>query len=191
MNKYFCTFLALFSTLFVGATCQAELKKCHGVWTNKPCEGQVEGAIAEATSVPRAPGAVELDRKKLWIHDLDTKRFGAKQQYGLDFDLSEARKICLESPSSLSDCRKAVDDKMSEIDSKLQSTAERKRAEAEISKPTPAQQPNITIINQHQENKVVIERRATPTPLGGVNVGAGVDIGNIVGGSASSKKPRR
>jgi hypothetical protein len=45
----------------------AEIRKCNGVWTNKPCDSPEEQRLPEKHRTPRPQSEIDLDRKKLLI----------------------------------------------------------------------------------------------------------------------------
>ncbi len=117
--------LCCFSTPVLG-----ELTQCDGVWTNKPCEGARVGGIAERQRPLRLQSEIDLDRKKLLIHDLEMRAISARRDYSLEIGLLAERALCLSQESSIAECEAAVDTKRKELEERSLAAAKLRATQA-------------------------------------------------------------
>lgn len=101
----------------------AELNQCNGVWTNKPCVGARGESIAEKERTPRTQSEIELDGKRLLIHDLEIRATSARKDFNVEVGLLAERTLCLTSESTVAECEAAINIKRKEIEERTLAAA--------------------------------------------------------------------
>lgn len=126
------TAAALFFVVTVWCWCEpalAEIQKCRGVWTNRPCDEEEQRRLPETRRPPRSKEEIDLDRKKLLIQDLEIRILTARSQYNIEVGIESERILCLDQESSVGQCDEAVNKKRKEIEDRSLSAAKRQAAE--------------------------------------------------------------
>jgi len=89
----------------------AEIFKCLGVWTNKPCDALTtskEDALKEKQHVKRSPEELRIYANKSALNNFEIKRFRVQREFGVSFDPADLRELCLESDTPTARCRSAI-----------------------------------------------------------------------------------
>jgi len=117
INALHC--LLLLHTLFP-ALAAAELYRCSGVWTNKPCEnGSAEKVLPDYKRPTRSEEEVRLARKRAWLEDLEIRLTDLRARYDLTVSSSIARDICTRPETSLDECQSAINGVEKQVSAQL------------------------------------------------------------------------
>ncbi|NDC37044.1 MAG: hypothetical protein EBZ48_03210 [Proteobacteria bacterium] len=169
--------LRLSSVLVFAAVTNAEIRKCNGVWTNKPCDSKEERKLPEKHRTPRPTSEIDLDRKKLLIQDLEIRALSTKEEYGVEVGILTERLLCLSLESSLAQCDSAVNEKRKEIEERVLAAVKLRAAKGVVGGGSGSSQgissqrsTGVTIIQQageadkhpHTYRNRDIRRRPTP-----------------------------
>lgn len=134
--------ILLLSAIILPLTAQAEIYNCQGKWTNLPCaDGKASQTIGEsggASRVMKPEVARAQSAKRSALHELSMKAIGAKRDFDLKFDLSQAEAICNSESRTLEECQTIIstlDDSLSTrireaeiVSARKAEVAEKKRA---------------------------------------------------------------
>jgi len=140
----------------------AELYSCKGVWTNQPCDGEVETVLEERpVRVPSEEQRVLSEIESL-LHSLRMKSIDARHDYGVELSIDHVVSRCysLESlPNQrLADCREAVNTKEEQLRERIyqEELLKIRRAELERKDSEPAREV-VTVIDR--ERYIYLPRR--------------------------------
>lgn len=124
---------------------EAEIYKCNGVLTNKPCNDGVK-VMDEKPYTPPTKEELEKQRKSLWLINLETSRNQAANDYGISIDTSLVRDIC--EAKSLEECQKAIQEKEKEIHDRTIAALSiiEKKKESESEEEKSVDEKNITAV---------------------------------------------
>ena len=118
--------------------------------------------ISAPSAQPPSGGAADpaLSVKKSLYHDLNMKNIAAKRDYLITFDISNVEQVCLKEPSTIADCRKAVDQADEKLQSKInQAEASRSQQRAlELQEEANALQRERNRIEEEKPDVVLVER---------------------------------
>lgn len=90
---------------------QAELTRCDGVWTDRPCQGTPDAKLTAAPpKQARSAAEVVNDDKQLVVHGLVADAFDARYSYGIDFSTRSVESQCALEKTSLETCIDLVRD---------------------------------------------------------------------------------
>jgi hypothetical protein len=141
--------------------------------------GSTPSGAAPVLSAPTAvdsegPADPGLSVKQSLFHDLNMKSIRAKKEYSIKIDITTAEDVCLKQPSSVAECRKAVDEIGDKIDSKVNEAVtirnqqqslrieeERNNLLAEQNR-IQAEKPDVVVIDRahHLHHGDIIDQRA-------------------------------
>ena len=144
--------LLFFTAVFLASSVQAEMVKCNGIWTNRPCQGYSETKLQADEVVPPAnkAEATALSKKRSLFHELTMKSIEARREYGVDLSLEDVESFCLRQKTSVDECREKTEKRADKIDGKLTQVAlVRQKEENSKLKEENArlrQQPNTAIV---------------------------------------------
>lgn len=150
----------------------ADLTKCNGVWTNKPCAAPGAAHFEESRPTPRSQQSIDADQKKTLIGELETRRLSVRSQYGLEIGVSAERSLCLSTETSVADCSHAIEEKERYIDDRAIAAANLRAAEERqqaSSAATDSKDPTTVTIIQQSGDQYIGGRhypRNTPWPVG-------------------------
>ena len=162
-----CLLLALLGPAVVSA----ELTKCDGVWTNKPCSGAPAEQMTESKPTPRPQREIDADQKRALVSELDNRRLSVRSQHGVDVGISAERSLCANPETSVTECAHAVNEKEKYFDERALAAANLKAAEKQAGAEAPAEDPGtVTIIQQSGDQYIngrPIYRRTPRSMLNG------------------------
>ncbi len=151
--------ILIYLSIISATTVLAEIHQCNGILTNKPCEGESQNKMEEKVSPPRSPEDISMEKRKLLIHDLDMKRIGARNQFGLEIGITSERSICMSKETTEEECAAAVSAKEKEIE-------ERSLIVAQSMDNKPVDNRNVggdtVIIQQNQEQNILLGNKPRP-----------------------------
>ena len=108
MQHLFNLTLGLFFFFFGAAGLEAQVSQCGGTWTNKACAVEGSPVLEKRPVKERTQAERDLDKKKLWIHDLEMQALKAKRVTGVEVKSAPARDLCLKPDTSLLECLEAI-----------------------------------------------------------------------------------
>lgn len=157
--------------------------------------GSVPAITAPRTADPEQPADPGLSVKQSLFHDLNMKNIRAKKDYGLKIDIAPIEELCLKKPSSVAECRKAVDEMSDKIDAKIHDAEtlrtqqnsvrldqERNDLLAEQNR-IQAEKPDVVVI---ERGRKVHHRDLIGQPAGTVVESSGFGLSGSVGGPNGS-----
>jgi len=112
MNKKAILFLSIVSSLLFPVMAYAELYSCDGVWTNQPCDGEIESTLQETPPRQASEESRALSQIETLLHNLRMKSIEARSSFGVDVEIEDVVSRCYSLQTSpaeqLDDCRQLV-----------------------------------------------------------------------------------
>jgi hypothetical protein len=128
----------------------AELRKCNGVWTNRPCESKDGPSISEIPYREPSPEEQSLKERKKLLYALETTATTLRSKGGA-IDLAVTRELCLGQNTTTDECKTAILDKEKEINAALLVVATQAPPDQAVVVPRSDGQANVTVIDNRDD----------------------------------------
>ena len=154
----------------------AQLQNCAGVWSNKPCDKVSTDRVSQykstqddslGYSLDAASGSEDdpnLSKKQSLVHRLFKEASEARRKYGIQTDLSLVRSICLERPTDLQTCNRAISEESDRLHERVHQVEELalKKKELELKEKKQEQENTTNVIVDNRTQIYNIRRPHHP-----------------------------
>ncbi|MCB0317500.1 MAG: hypothetical protein KDD56_02000 [Bdellovibrionales bacterium] len=155
MKKYFSL---LFISSLIYQNAFADIYFCNGVWTNTSCENEPEKVITSnedsKTSEINNEEHKILSKKKSLLHNLASLKFKLEREYGGNFSINSAERVCQDPASSLEECERAIDAAEKNLLDKQLALSKLKQNESESENEPTESSGDTVVIQQNTDSRI-------------------------------------